>query len=280
MVRLVVLLLLACVAKSAWAAPIRCLPDIACGDYDIILVAGQSNATSRGIGSKVAHNNLDNDHIWQLGRRSIDGAVIPAFEPMEGASFATQGISFALPFARHYRNYFLEPGRRILIIPTAYGGSSVVGSTAYWGTDGLGTRDAQGRLAGALSAFPDSRLVAVLWHQGETDYQVMASVYADALRSTLTALRPGAVPLVMGQLADAFVAAYPGGDAINQVILATATKLGHAVVVSSAGLQTDQDNMHFTGDAQYELGRRYLCGFAYLKRQKVAICDKPWVAKQ
>jgi hypothetical protein len=252
----------------AAAAEVRCLPDIRCGGYDIILVAGQSNATSRGLLQSYDSQPADNDRIWQLGRRSVDHVIVPAVEPLYNVTFATWGIGFALPFARYYRDHVLPPDRRILIIGAAKGSTGVAHPGAYWAPDGEGVADATARLAEVIEAYPDSRLIAVLWHQGESDAASDQVLYRQVLTATLEKIRQSEmIPLMLGEIAYAHLA-HAG---INASIRAVAANMQNAVAISAAGLATDKDHTHFTAAAQLELGERYFCGYMMLTEPESTI---------
>lgn len=267
-----ILLLLCCLFPLQAHAAVRCLPDVTCGNYDIIVVAGQSNATSRGL-TRGQYPQFNNDRIWQIGRRSIPGAVVPASEPLESITYATSGKGFALPFARHYRDAFLAKDRRILIIPTAKGAMAVVGKDAYWKPDGEGVRETRSLITESLAAFPNSRVVAVLWHQGESDAGSPVPLYTSELTKTLNAIRgKHPVPLLLGGMSPSIVATSKKTAAIQSAIADVASTLPMAAYVSPDGLESyglmpagNQDLAHFTAESQLELGERYFKAFSAIR---------------
>lgn len=87
---------------------VSCLYQIECGNFDVVLLAGQSNATSRGFSLRIKEA-MTSSRIFQLGRYATDYEIIQAKEPLlnlitEGASRAINGIGFTLPFALQYEN--------------------------------------------------------------------------------------------------------------------------------------------------------------------------------
>lgn len=147
--------------------------------YDIIVIGGQSNAVGAGRGHySDAYESKEIDrHIFQVGRQ-IDNCVsharriVPATMTLEHWLNCPKykSVGFGLPFARRWAAHKLAPGRQILIIPGAYGGSS----SRQW-LDGLwpSLRD---QIRWAMKQRPPhttgrvhNQLVAFLWSQGETD---------------------------------------------------------------------------------------------------------------
>ena len=167
--------------------------------YDIIIVAGQSNAV--GIGRQtISFSSEDTkndilifqfdrpDHLPGSRETATAMQVVPAtdhlqfwgLDPSQEFNFGSgnkfQG--FGMPFARLYAKKFLQPGRKVLIVPAAMGGSSISlwlglhpASAAVWEYASTNLYpDFKMRVDAAL-ALPggENRIVALLWHQGETD---------------------------------------------------------------------------------------------------------------
>jgi hypothetical protein len=287
--RVLLLLTLACapaVAQDQFRH-IRCLHQISCGGFDVILVIGQSNATSRGLSRRPVLTS-SNERIWQLGRGGVDYAVVPAFEPLMHVTSASDGMGFALPFARYYRDEFLDPDREILIIPAANGSTSVARPDGYWRPGGQGYQDVHARLTSALHPYRDARLVAILWHQGESDWNSDQQEYRRLTTELLTTIRDefdpsGEVPIVLGELAKSFqrtTLAGPVGASIKQL----ADTIPHAGLALSEGLLTrgetlndeNGDLTHFNSNSQLEFGKRYFCAFTRIAHQESALARHPY----
>lgn len=161
------------------------------GGFDVVVVAGQSNAVGRGLGAAEEPPELlqDEHRIFQLGRfDAADGRVIPATSPLQhwgqnpGKNLDRRGL--ALPFARRYVQT-LSPDRGVLLVPVARGSSTILlwdreqQPFVHAGMDDSGPpvlwNDLVARTRQALAATPGNRLVAVLWQQGEADINAMAN---------------------------------------------------------------------------------------------------------
>lgn len=259
-------------ASAAEFEHIRCLHQISCGGFDVVLVIGQSNATSRAINARPLLKR-PNDRIWQLGRDKVNNYVLPAREPLMHLSASATGMGFALPFARLYRDEILENKRDVLIIPAANGATSVARTGSYWRPGGPGEKDVRARLASTLHEYRDARLVAILWHQGESDIGSDQVLYRRLTAQLLTGIRdefgPSA-PIILGELAESFRANLDNED-VNQSIHAIAKAIPNAGLALSTSLRTIGENSlsasdatHFNAAAQLEFGKRYFCAFVRL----------------
>lgn len=157
--------------------------------YDVMVIAGQSNAVGVGaaqVDDELAGNKDIEGRIFQLGRCTYNGkpankVIIPATDPLQHWGCDVEGASpnkkgFGLPFARRYVQKFLQPGRRVLLLPVAKSGSSILA----WQKDARNRpnvkdyqeavfySDMLDRLNFVLKD-SRNRLVAFHWQQGETD---------------------------------------------------------------------------------------------------------------
>lgn len=280
------------VAQDARTA--RCLYQIECRYFDVVLVIGQSNATSRGV-LKRPRGLMSSPRIFQLGREQWDFEVVPAAEPVYHVKSTDDyigGIGFAIPFALHYERYSLDEGRQVLIVPAAKGGTSVLGPDAYWAPNGEGLYDVHQRMDAAMHEFRKARLAAILWHQGESDTLSDPVQYKQAVIDLLTGLRKRydpseTAPIILGELAPELTEYAPIALKMNETIhsivgaipnsgLARSEKLKTNGVLlrkeeDGTEVETPYDYTHFTAAAQIELGKRYFCAFAHINPPKVNI---------
>lgn len=154
--------------------------------YDIVIVAGQSNAEGRGLGefTDSLEKGWIDDSIVQIGRFGESNMqVIPVgsiaadrikYDGLHfwDASNATDTkMGFALSFARQYvKRGDLEEGRKVLIIPAAQGGTSIT----KWLEKDEGQKeflyqDMIDRFEVAKNLPGEHRVVAFFWQQGEKD---------------------------------------------------------------------------------------------------------------
>jgi hypothetical protein len=236
--------------------------------FDIVILAGQSNAESSGFGD-VENPYEPNERIWFLnGDFTISTA----------AEMATRNEirgNFALPFARRYLDSgLLEAGRELLILRCAVGGTGFL-DNRWKPTDDLFLRMME-MIHTALELNPANRLVAFLWHQGETDachnatrdgHYANLSGLVQSVRDTFSV--PD-LPFVAGD----FVHHWRDENAavcapVLQAIRDVCADIGHAAFVETDGLKSNwqelgdirQDPIHFSRRSTYELGKRYYTAF-------------------
>ena len=280
-----------------------CLVEEATFDgYDIVIVGGQSNAVGAGFGTfsdPYASTEID-AKIFQLGRYAAsEDEVVPAtwsddtgvYDALQhwNVTINTKNVGPGLTFARRYATNDLDNDRRVLIVPAAYGGSSILkwlGDINEPVTVPVALYDdLEDKVDIALDLPGDNEIVAFIWHQGESDVSNAASdlhgmtpaVYEDKLEELLDQLRddfPSSprYPVIGGKFVPAWPEAWGAADimipikeqveeAISDVFDSDA--LGGAVdsVGLSAnypGLTTEiSQQVHFSSAAQITLGDRY-----------------------
>ncbi|MHA3979657.1 sialate O-acetylesterase [Halovulum sp. GXIMD14794] len=168
---------------------------------DIYIAAGQSL-----IAAESKSTPIDPDKDYWLPRclympgyssnayGSVDGVVAACAGPLQMLQ-ASQGVSPALSFARTIEGA-TPPGRTVLIVACAKGGTRLVGNDAEWnpaGDTGAGgtlySRMVQMAQA-AAARVPGSRVRGLLWGQGESDRAAtMGSSYPPAFQAMLSSLR-------------------------------------------------------------------------------------------
>ena len=162
--------------------------------YDIILIAGQSNAAGRGE-SSVA--DVDDPKVMQFGGNTADVASyqkmvstnFPLWHPEpELANWRGPGATLGSAYAAG-----LTAGRQVLLVPVAWGSSTLIGGG--WAPGGtqreFAVAQANAAVAAAKAINPASRLVGILWVQGETDGEngVSTAAYLAAFNSMLADFR-------------------------------------------------------------------------------------------
>jgi hypothetical protein len=199
-------------------------------------------------------------------------------------------IGFSIAFARRYVHEQLAPKRKVLIIPAARGGTSILkwlGQIPYPETlDANGQNvglyaDALKRTKAVLALPGKNRVVAFLWHQGEADvdrkingqYPMSPTIYQTKLSTLIRKIRTDlpsspAYPIVAGKLAPSWLSGSTKLALKNQIeaaivrVLSADAKGG---VVSSGSLQANYPSFtsetgeanHFTSASQVTLGARY-----------------------
>ncbi|MDT5015008.1 MAG: hypothetical protein QOD39_1168 [Mycobacterium sp.] len=175
--------------------------------YLVVPVLGQSNAVGMGLGLDLddADRPHPRVHQWAMCGPS-KGTAILAVDPLLH-ELPAGGVGFGMTFAKHLAD---ETGRAVLLIPGARGDTSFTPKNG-WTWDPADTRtrrnlyrDGVAAIDAALARYPGSKVVTILWHQGETDVPLMtAPVYQTKLDSVIDDLRDryGAdLPFVLGQM--------------------------------------------------------------------------------
>ncbi len=257
--------------------------------YDIIVVAGQSNAVGRGEGEgdyefapqgKIYElcgeynayvQGVGEDAKIVVDRISTDYFVRLA-KSKEGSAW-NEYDNFALRFATEYKNNNLYKTRKLLIIQTPISGTGF--AKEHWGVgDDLYERMCQ-MTRYALSLEGKNRLVAFLWHQGEHDaeanpsfsYAERKEFYYSKLNQMLTAFRTefGLVSFVCAGFTKQFCEMYPTQceavyEAINEVVRRnrkTAFISNTEDLLSNDEKVRNGDIYHFCKLSQSILGVRY-----------------------
>lgn len=146
--------------------------------FDIVILAGQSNAEGGGIGT-VDHEFEPSPLIWSLdAEKTVEHLPnrlnITYYDrpfvlemAMERTYNGEKVGDLALRFLERYSRERLAPDRKVLLLRCAIGGSGFI--RHEWTTDGPIYRKMLEMVDYALSLNPENRLVAMLWHQGECD---------------------------------------------------------------------------------------------------------------
>ncbi|HEY5551357.1 MAG TPA: sialate O-acetylesterase [Opitutaceae bacterium] len=232
--------------------------------FHIFLLAGQSNMAGRGdVGPQ---DTAPIPRVLALGK---DAEWRAAVDPIH-LDKPVAGVGLARSFAVAYLDD--HPGVTVGFVPAACGGSPIAMWTpgAYFEqTDSHPYDDAIARTRVALER---GTLKGILWHQGESDcHPGLSEVYADALADLIARFRSefdaGDVPFVVGQLGR-FEGA-PWGEHTKEVDAAhraIAASTPRAAFVSSEGLTSKPDNIHFNSASLHEFGLCYYTAFRKLEK--------------
>lgn len=163
--------------------------------YDIIVLAGQSNAEGWGHGAARAAYRPDERILWvdddaaphypvgsttlEMHAPATSRITVAREREVNGLVYGNLALSFAAQYLASGR---LAAGRRLIIVASAVGGSGFcraewgVGNVLYQRLCTL-TDFALGQGAG------ENRLVAFLWHQGECDSFIAAGETAEGAQA-------------------------------------------------------------------------------------------------
>ena len=268
--------------------------------YDIVVLAGQSNAEGTGLGEGPRYEpkkeilflydpqdngfSFDEEGEPHLKvKRPFTFCIAPAKERFcDGEDRA----NFALWFAERYMEAgLLKEGRKLLIVNAAVGGTGF--KRGHWGRGEILSERLYEMLDLALTD-KGSRLVAFLWHQGEHDaFENMGlsheELYAryrpslDGFFQTVRGRYGKEFPVIAAGFSEQYRTQNEGYQIACDAVLA-ATKsvfagLQNAAVIDSHDLlSNDQisgngDKVHFCRSALYELGKRYFEKYLLLTKQ-------------
>lgn len=275
--------------------------------YDIIILAGQSNAAGVGLGPFTDPFSLPdiNNRIFQIGRFGDHNVkIIPADDILESWDKKLPTVTFATSFARRYAATSLAPQRKVLIVPVAKGGSvsyqwddKVDSSLRVPGMPGFDDstvllEDLLQRTQIAMQAPGTNRVVALLWHQGESDVACLAKnawcnsatpnaeAYKTRMQYVFTKIRKqfpaSKIPVLVGGLVPSWKGFVTEKSSwlekwkannqkaqIEDALKSVSSWLGTSAFVSSDKLLSNddvlknQDTIHFCAQSSIELGARY-----------------------
>ena len=229
---------------------------------DSILIIGQSNMAGRGFPTEV--EPIKNKSLFVLR----NGRWWPMYTPVN-PDRVTAGVCLAESFADSYAK---EHETELGIIPCADGGTTL----EQWAPGGVLFDHACYMTELAARS---SRVVAILWHQGESDCSPdRCPYYEEGLTRMINALREKTglsdVPFLVGGLGDYLVnyhkeLGYFGENykKINAALQSVAEKQHLVGFVSAEGLLPNADNLHFSAPSLRAFGLRYYEAFSRLSSE-------------
>ncbi len=222
------------------------------------LLIGQSNMAGRGFLNEAKKIDTKNIKVLRNGRWQ------PMFRPIN-PDRPFSGVSLAESFAEKYvRDHGVEAG----LICCADGGTKLdqweEGSILY-----------ENAVTQAKLAQRTSKIVGVLWHQGEGDCgEEFYPTYKERFEKFMQAMRRDlsleGVPFLIGGLGD-FLVNCPldeklkNSPVLNEEFRKIAMENELTGYVSAEGLGSNPDLLHFSAEALYEFGLRYYDEFMRLE---------------
>lgn len=226
-----------------------------------VLLIGQSNMAGRGFLHEVTP--IYNENIFMLRNGRWQMMVEPIHFDRSVA-----GIGPAASFAQAWCN--ANKSEQIGLIPCAEGGSSI----DEWNIDGILFRHA---ISEAKFAMENSELIAILWHQGESDshskrykdYYQKLNVIVNSFRKELKAPE---IPFIIGGLGDylgktGFGKSCIEYELVNQELLKYAKNNKNCYFVTGEKLYVNPDGIHINAESQRRFGIRYF--EAYQKKSNI-----------
>ena len=266
--------------------------------FDIIIVAGQSNAEGYGVSSDPkpivisdAYEIIDKNKYGMKLKEDGSYDDLDFVYPVETIFRELQernvnGVynsDLSLGFAEKYKkSKFYSPDRKILVIKTGYGGSGFafdqhgVGNPLY--------KRMLDMINAGLSLNKNNRIVAFLWHQGEHDafenawfsYDERYEYYYSNLLKEFLGVREEYkqfdFPIIAGEMCRDWKKRYKiESKAVEKATIDVCNKIGNAAFVCANDLPSNEETIH-NGDLDHfckksimTLGERYFDAFASLK---------------
>ena len=234
--------------------------------FHVLVSAGQSN-THFGLGT-IPSDFVAHPRVFQLQRHGDKNLQIgPGKEPFEHWTSNNSNIGHAKTFAERYVET-LAPDQKVLVVPGGCAGSGL--GTGVWMPGGAFFEDLVWRVQHVLWNHPDSKLVAVLWHQGEDD--VFNPDYQQDLIEMIEQMRLrfgggsdeyATLPFLLGGFSDAWVSTNWQHQVTEDLIAEIPWLVPHTAFVNSDGLGHNhppgypQDVIHINAAGQREFGHRY-----------------------
>ena len=258
--------------------------------FDIIILAGQSNAVGHGCGEtdyQFRHLSdvwlLDDEQPEGYTRNQNDEEILIIQEPWKIRMRSAENIdvkSLAGRFADSYiESGNLQPRRKILIVCCAAGGTGFC--KKQWGIGNLLYRRMIDLTDYARKLHPENKIVAFLWHQGECDafenpdwsaemrYQTYYRDLKEQVLSVRERYHEPQLPFLCGGFTEDW--AKDNREPCNAIYKANkqiCQEIGNAQFIESTGLLSNNeilgngDSTHFCKQATLELGYRYFRAYA------------------
>jgi hypothetical protein len=232
--------------------------------FHLFLLAGQSNMAGRG-----DVEPRDKEPLGNVLALNAKGEWVPAVDPVHWDK-PSAGAGLARTFAREY--LLAHPGVTVGLIPTACGGSPIATWAPGKHFEGTNSHPYDDALKRTTPMLAQGTLRGILWHQGESDRTPeLAPRYEQALTELIarfrTDLNAPNVPFVIGQLGR-FLDEGKWGALTRQIDQAqqnVANEVPLTVFVSSEGLASKSDQLHFDTASLREFGKRYAAALARVK---------------
>jgi hypothetical protein len=223
--------------------------------FQIFLLAGQSNMAGRG--KITAADKVPHPRVLVLSK---EGVWKPAVAPLhydKSAAGVGLGRSFAIALAENNQDITIG------LVPAACGGSSI----SSWVPGGYHGQTKSHPYDDAISrtktALKSGVLKGILWHQGEGDCgtkrsQMHEKQLTELVKRFRAEFSNPTLPFIIGQLGQFESKPWnEGRKRVDQAQRNVAKNLPYCAFVSSNGLTSNKDIVHFNTKSQHEFGHRY-----------------------
>ena len=222
----------------------------------VFILAGQSNMAGRGIVEP--QDTIIDPTIFTLTK---DMELVVAKEPLHFYEPKLTGLDCGLSFSKELKKS-IPNNIEIILVPCAVGGSSIdqwLGDSLHRNVKLYSNFKERMNYAKTLGT-----IKGVLWHQGESDanptklqhYQAKAEKLFQNFRSDIANEK---LPIIIGELGEYTEPKERKNNwkILNKILHKIAENDKEISVISSKGLKSNPDKIHFNSEAQRELGKRY-----------------------
>lgn len=182
--------------------------------WDILVIAGQSNASGRGNPVDLAGLDAPDPRIlqWDTEWDTVTGTSSVLESPWISAEGTSTDLSFAVSLAKEYLADRSSSARKVVVVNGGYGGTGLLGGNPSWLDNNFVRNNMLTRIGEVWAAAPaGSRFVGMFWSQGESDstngttaaYTVALGGLIDEMRATVM----GDVPFVVLSMVPDWVSA-------------------------------------------------------------------------
>ena len=240
-------------------------------EYDVYLLAGQSNMDGRGAMSDLADDQkkpFDNAIIfYRNASRSTDAwrPLAPGFSVPPKYKGELPSPTFGPEIGFAHSMLKKHPKQKLALIKGSKGGTNL---RADWKPGVKGDPQSQGpqyrdfmeTIQVAKQQLRDQghqfKIRGLLWHQGESDSKSSTKVYKRRLKELINRIRQDVdlpeLPIVVGEVFD-----NGKRDSVRAAIQAVAEESPTVGLVSSEDTSTSDPGTHFDTKSQLLLGERY-----------------------
>ena len=267
-----------------------------------ILLAGQSNMAGRGIAGQEDLTEIPDLLVFRpgnifksavepvtrdrkfIGTFTSDGKKVETADPWDNILPKSGEQVVGTGPGRTFGKLLLDlyPGKQIVLLPCAVGGTSI----AAWMPGGADDWDAHNfpydnAVKLAKEAQKYGRIIAVCWHQGESDAAKQTQDYTQKLQTVTRNFRRDLglgndVPFIAGDMASFYQPDIAGHiDIVDDALALIAEEDPSFRCVLTKDLNHKGDHLHYDTDSAHELGRRYFEAYRQFKAspQSVPFAD-------
>ena len=223
--------------------------------YDVILLVGQSNMQGVSTPIDVVLDATD-PRIMQYG--STSQAVTIAADPLDNLAVTADSIGLGLSLAKSYLST-IPASRRVMLVPAAKGGTGF--GTGFWRSGGIGYTNAVSTTNAAIGyGGLENTIIAMAWHQGESDAAMTELQYSTDLDLLINGVRSEIVgassvtPFIVGEV-PTWSTLYGAG--VAAALADTPSRVANTAWVATSDLTDKGDSVHFDTASLRTLGGRY-----------------------